>query len=375
MLKGQDVKQIAESIREVASCDTRETLFAKVLSLCSPLFHADTGIVSLMKRGRMDRKTVVTKNISELSWRQYEDHFVRYDPILRSPFTPYPQDIYTTNDILPRKFLESSQYYKDFLLPLNLRWHMVVQLKHREETCALLCLIRSRGMPPFNDQDKERAELIAPCLTTSIEKVNALEKDHHKEIIIDAMVGGRQGGGTLIIDDCFSLVHANQEASNILRYLQSLEECEDEVPLSLSRLFLQYSQEFGKSESGVVKNHLIKTRKQRDVLVNIRSLKCGENRFYLLVFLQWKSHHEVEESAATTLTRREVEIAMMVPQGLRSQDIAEKLFISTSTVENHLQSIYMKLGICNRASLVRLIHENTMLGSRLFDESSGRVTN
>jgi DNA-binding CsgD family transcriptional regulator len=371
MLKGQDVKQIAESIREVASCDTRETLFSKVLSLCSPLFQADAGIVSLMKRGQMDTKTVVTKNISELSWRRYEDHFVRYDPILRSPFTPYPQDIYTTNDILPRKFLESSQYYKDFLLPLNLRWHMVVQLKHREETCALLCLIRSRGMPPFTDQDKEKAELIAPCLTTSIEKVKALEKDHHKEIIIDAIVGERQKGGTLIVDDRFSLIHANQEASNILCYLRPLEDCRDDIPLSLSRLFSQYYQDLGKSGLGAVKSHVIKTGKQRDVLAHIRSLKCGENRYYLLVFLEWKAHNEVERPAANTLTRREVEIAMMVPKGLRSQDIAEKLFVSTSTVENHLQSIYTKLGICNRASLVRLIHENTLFGSRMGDEISG----
>lgn len=53
----------------------------------------------------------------------------------------------------------------------------------------------------------------------------------------------------------------------------------------------------------------------------------------------------------TPLTRREREIAALAAQGASSKEIAERLFLSTRTVDNHLQSIYGKLGIRGRREL------------------------
>ncbi|MFE5407370.1 LuxR C-terminal-related transcriptional regulator [Microbacterium sp. NPDC056569] len=56
----------------------------------------------------------------------------------------------------------------------------------------------------------------------------------------------------------------------------------------------------------------------------------------------------------TPLTRREREIATLAADGASSKDIAAKLFLSTRTVDNHLQSVYGKLGISGRHELARL---------------------
>jgi DNA-binding CsgD family transcriptional regulator/tetratricopeptide (TPR) repeat protein len=56
----------------------------------------------------------------------------------------------------------------------------------------------------------------------------------------------------------------------------------------------------------------------------------------------------------TPLTRREREIATLAAEGASSKDIAAKLFLSTRTVDNHLQSVYGKLGISGRHELARL---------------------
>lgn len=56
----------------------------------------------------------------------------------------------------------------------------------------------------------------------------------------------------------------------------------------------------------------------------------------------------------TPLTRREREIAALAADGASSKDIAAKLFLSTRTVDNHLQSVYGKLGISGRHELARL---------------------
>lgn len=52
------------------------------------------------------------------------------------------------------------------------------------------------------------------------------------------------------------------------------------------------------------------------------------------------------------LTDRENEILMLIAYGLTNKEIAQDLSISLSTVENHIHSIYEKLGITNRAMAV-----------------------
>ncbi len=57
----------------------------------------------------------------------------------------------------------------------------------------------------------------------------------------------------------------------------------------------------------------------------------------------------------TPLTRREREVSLLAAQGLASKEIAEKLFLSVRTVENHLQRAYEKLGIAGRDELADVI--------------------
>ncbi|GAA2701127.1 LuxR C-terminal-related transcriptional regulator [Micromonospora olivasterospora] len=52
-----------------------------------------------------------------------------------------------------------------------------------------------------------------------------------------------------------------------------------------------------------------------------------------------------------SLTEREWEIARLAAQGVTSRAIAERLFLSSRTVENHLQRVYSKLGVAGRAEL------------------------
>jgi DNA-binding NarL/FixJ family response regulator len=50
-----------------------------------------------------------------------------------------------------------------------------------------------------------------------------------------------------------------------------------------------------------------------------------------------------------------MEIAGLICDGLKNREIGEKLFISEYTVENHLRSIYQKMDVSNRTSLVNRI--------------------
>jgi DNA-binding CsgD family transcriptional regulator len=63
--------------------------------------------------------------------------------------------------------------------------------------------------------------------------------------------------------------------------------------------------------------------------------------------------------SAIPLSGREREIAMLAAEGMASRDIADRLFLSVRTVNNHLQNAYTKLGVGSRAELSRALREKT----------------
>lgn len=70
-----------------------------------------------------------------------------------------------------------------------------------------------------------------------------------------------------------------------------------------------------------------------------------------------KSEDDAEKSLEK-LTNREEEIVALIMEGLSSPQIAEKLFISPRTVENHRANIMNKLKLKNTIELVRYVLEN-----------------
>jgi len=55
------------------------------------------------------------------------------------------------------------------------------------------------------------------------------------------------------------------------------------------------------------------------------------------------------------LSNREQEVVCLLCEGLKNSEIAKRLCISRYTVQNHLKSIFQKLNIRNRASLIHRV--------------------
>ena len=60
-----------------------------------------------------------------------------------------------------------------------------------------------------------------------------------------------------------------------------------------------------------------------------------------------------EEAFSDGLTQREREVALLVADGLRSREVADRLAIAPQTVKSHLKTIFDKLGVRNRVELTR----------------------
>jgi DNA-binding NarL/FixJ family response regulator len=58
------------------------------------------------------------------------------------------------------------------------------------------------------------------------------------------------------------------------------------------------------------------------------------------------------------LSKRELEVLALIKEGLKTKDIAEKLFISFFTAETHRKNINFKLGVKNESELFKFIYDN-----------------
>ena len=76
------------------------------------------------------------------------------------------------------------------------------------------------------------------------------------------------------------------------------------------------------------------------------------------------AHQQLEDKnhqpEISTLTQREMDIVMLIKEGLSSREIADKLNITYKTVEVHRYNILKKLNLKNTASLVNFINTNSI---------------
>ena len=67
---------------------------------------------------------------------------------------------------------------------------------------------------------------------------------------------------------------------------------------------------------------------------------------------------DLRSESLASLSKREREVVDVVCEGLRNEEIAQRLFISEVTVRHHLTSIFAKLGIPSRAGLIAYAYRN-----------------
>ena len=64
---------------------------------------------------------------------------------------------------------------------------------------------------------------------------------------------------------------------------------------------------------------------------------------------------------ALLLTAREIQVLQLVVTGIRTREMAGKLFVSEGTLKVHLHHIYEKLQVTSRDALIAFARERALL--------------
>jgi DNA-binding NarL/FixJ family response regulator len=104
--------------------------------------------------------------------------------------------------------------------------------------------------------------------------------------------------------------------------------------------------------------YLLKNVRGNQLIEAIRAVFSGESILQpsttrrVIDHLKVKATKTEEESAAETLTEREMEVLKLAAKGVSNRDIAEQLFVSTRTVQTHLSNIFKKLAVASRTEAI-----------------------
>lgn len=97
--------------------------------------------------------------------------------------------------------------------------------------------------------------------------------------------------------------------------------------------------------------YLLKNASREEILEAIFAVKAGK---------QYLSHEaklslrDTNKTDAPLVSRREREVLLLIADGFTNAEIAEKLFISISTVNTHRKSLLAKFNVNNTATLIKM---------------------
>jgi DNA-binding NarL/FixJ family response regulator len=112
---------------------------------------------------------------------------------------------------------------------------------------------------------------------------------------------------------------------------------------------------FALMEAGA-SGYLLKTAGEKELVDSINTVYSGETVLHPAIAMKiarlWAQRGTSNKQASAELSPRELEVLELTARGLRNKAIADKLGISTRTVEGHINGILAKLGVSSRMEAV-----------------------
>jgi DNA-binding CsgD family transcriptional regulator len=257
--------------------------------------------------------------------------------------------------------LERSARYVEYLRPLGLTYEMSGAFTSGGYLWGSMDLIRESGSPDFQPREANLLRRIAPHLGNGL-KMAALRTQTR------LVEGATDVPGVLTVDHQGRVVQHTPEAERWLRDLEDLgprwREW-DGLPRALRTVILSLrralSPERDRDEESVPSLRARARSGRWLTLYGSLSEATPERHPETVIIIEPTKPEELLPFSMSVygLSPREEELAKLIVRGLSTTRISRTLFISEHTVNNHLRSVFEKVGVRSRGELVmRLFFDN-----------------
>ncbi len=363
----QQVFSGIQNIFQLAGDNTELPSFTnQILRFLFNQIYAESAVVHFASETKYS-KGDIEFNLDWAYVQQYKDYYYKHDPVhWIDEFTAY--SVVSVEDFIDYQQFMDSAFYNDFLVPQRIHHKLYLNLYSGFNHHARIGLYRNSKYQRFSNQEIYLLKMIVPYLGHAIEHHKLMVKNRLQNIFFD-ILDENSSKGIMLLDASLRLIHLNRAAKEYCRILNFdefdgkvtghipdglIEDCRSldyqSLPLTLHRTFsIDGDLEIEASSRILLKE--ITSEKKKFFLIYLEEKKLQRQSLETQMIIQYH------------LTKRECEIVRYLFEGLRNADIAKKVFLSEISVKKHVQSIFKKLKVLNRASAVRKIAETYQTSS------------
>lgn len=268
-------------------------------------------------------------------------------------------DIIVSSEIVRRRNYVRTEFYADFLKPQSVHHVMVAGLSRKSQPIGLFGFHREATAPPFSSVEATKMRLLVPLLSASIQKIEKTENCEERRWIVDRLAADFIDDGVLILDENLSVRYISKTGQTVLGAADSQSAVATAIPHQIHRACKRFIGKMNLNENDAFPPFEVPGAKLGEKITaypHLYTRTGGRLRF--VIYLQTadgaQKHGIIQQRQLSRfkLTHRETDVARLVSLGMTNPEIAEQLFISKRTVQNHLRSIYCKVRVRNRTSLV-----------------------
>lgn len=348
-------------------CECTLKIFEKVLGMDRLVFCCRDDDNSWRKKPGFD---LIGRNIDIIFIRRFAARYYHDDIFLpiNLPAEKRGRRLLTIGDLIDWKDYESSTYGQ-FMSEIGLYYQACLYLYHDEDWIGHISIFRSREEGDFTAEELEIFHAIGECVEKLYYrqhlKMNTMINDFHWQY------DGMNLGAALLNHD-LSIIAMNDTLPDYVRYIfengnidirkvSSGDIYATEDLFQAQRLIDYFgSNIITKPEKIWIDciryNFQINTKQ-----LFIKSASGKTKSFYLFLMARFTKIQSMEAlQFLDELTPREVEVLTLILAGADNKETAEHLHVSIHTVKTHLEHIYRKFLVTNKAELFAALYGGTI---------------
>jgi DNA-binding CsgD family transcriptional regulator len=226
---------------------------------------------------------------------------------------------------------------------------LIARLRTKQgETWGALGLYREPGAPLFSEAEKQFVRTITPELAAGAQRAMTVGAATDPEFL--------DAPGLLVIDDTWEVQSATAGAERWLNRLPDGDLAVGRLPSAVIAVAAQGLQNLADKNPATVAFSRVLAEDGTWILLHGAPLSGDDGRRVAVIV---EPAHPARIypllMSAYGLTERERDIVELVLMGNSTTEIAAQLFVSPLTVQNHLKSVFDKVGVHSRRDLVAKI--------------------
>ena len=369
-----NLRDILDLVSITSSCNDLPKMYQNVLTKMLTLFNSERANFLIVDNasGDLDLNNTFSIGLDQKYAHLFSDYYYKFDPFYAARNSG--KIVLTVKDFMQYQKWINLDYYRKFQKIQNIFHQMSIHLVFERKFIGVLALFRSERLSDFSDEEIRIANILAPYLAASIEKIKSMAQ-MSSELNLYRIEHKFSSIGTVILDGRFQKLYSNEKAEQLYLSEGNKQNTSPQIDKKeTNSIFSKIKCECVSLRSIMQDDTNEENPKQDKTYYPIETIyKKQDNNFKISIFAQNNfpmslgtatyliSIEDINKSSNNEmlileekygLTKREIEIFLLVSKGLTNKEISQKLFISQFTVKNHLKNIYTKIGIKRRTKLV-----------------------